>query len=88
MHNVCFQGPIGRSFPSFQHLALTPITALSWSQPHFTMHSTSECHLRNTIKVSYDHSIGGTGMVGVKCACVCVCVGGWVDVLDIYKGRE
>ena len=52
------------------------------------MHSTSECHLRNTIKVSYDHSIGGTGMVGVKCACVCVCVGGWVDVLDIYKGRE
>ena len=62
-YNVCFQGPIGRWFPSFQYLALTPITALSWSQLHFTMHSTSEHHLPDTIKLSYDHSTGGTGRV-------------------------
>ncbi|TNN71012.1 hypothetical protein EYF80_018828 [Liparis tanakae] len=44
------RGPGGQPFPSFQCPALTPITALSQSQLHFTMHSTSEHHLRNTIK--------------------------------------
>lgn len=67
-------------FPYLEYLALTPITALSWSQPHFTMQCMSEHHLPNTIKVSYDHSIGGARRAGWS-----VCIN---EKLNIKRGSR
>lgn len=72
-HRAFSGGPTSRSFLSFQYFALAPITAFSRSQLHFTMHSVSERHLRNTIKVSYEHSREEARDCGVKCALVCGC---------------